>query len=368
MASPCSYVESAFAELYIVSPTALAQYGVNDNRAAVGTAPYYVKERIPRDKTKYAPGLEIICSANTEYYLYERMPIIETIVIKINYDEQSKLDSFLSGEYDGFFSSNIDSYNALLESTLDFTLLRGYKGSLSLFFNAETVPEFQIYEVRKAFNRLIDLDELNNELYGGLGQAQTSIWAVDSSSEVPWPEGFYYDPDEGFALLAAAGIDTPSLDLMVKTFEPAIYEALSHQLGGKGIKMEVFELNFEASFTEDRMERIPIDLIAFHQTHSKPFFLWNFILLPNALIKSIWSDLYNPELYESLCSTYETMITAPSWDEMLNHCKLLTDMVQKDYAAMPGVQEPYFAAFKKELKGIVLIGENHTLLWNYLYY
>ena len=370
LSAPCAYIETTFTELYILSPTALALYGINDNRAAVGTAPYYIKEYVAKDMGRYLEGVEFICSANTEYYLYERMPVIETIIIKFNYEEQSLLDNFLSGEYDGFFTSSVDSYNALLESGLDFSLIRGHNNANPIFLNAREYPEFSIYEVRKAFNRFIDLDALNNDLYGGHGLVQSSIWSPNSSGEVPWPEGFYYAPEEGHELLAAAGIQATEVHIETYTGSHIVdyFAALSSQLAREGITLEYGKEPPNGGSTYMMRGDWTVTAGNAGYANISPYMPWTFILLPEHLIKMVWADLYDPALYDNMRSEYEAMISACTWDEMVAHCKTLTDLVQKDYAAMPGVQAPYFAAFNKELKGIVLIGENHTLLWNYLYY
>ena len=374
MSSPCSYVESAFSEPYIVSPTAVAQYGVNDNRSAVGTAPYYVKEYVTNNMGNFPPDLELICSANTEYYLYERMPVIETVVFKIAYGLNVNFDLFVNGELDGYFANSfdnpVDNYNELMSRGFDGTVLQGHGSASAIFLDANEIPEFQIYEVRKAMNRLIDLDALNNELYGGLGLVQSSLWSVDSFGEVEWSEGFYYDPDEAFELFAAAGIDASSLqwNARIADYEIDTFEILKKQLAAAGITLEFTRIMTESSYSEDHMRYAPFNEGSQGYSNAKPYLPWTFILLPEHLIKMVWADLYDPALYDNMRSEYEAMISACTWDEMVAHCKTLTDLVQKDYAAMPGVQAPYFAAFNKELKGIVLIGENHTLLWNYLYY
>jgi len=198
----------------------------------------------------------------------------------------------------------------------------------------------------------------------------TSIWSSDSTGEVPWSEGFYHNEQEGLELLAAAGIDPNefSFETKVGFTSTAYYEIISKQLAKVGITF---------SFIEEQPEMSSTFLVRGDWTitngnsgykNARPFLPWTFILLPEHLIRMIWTDAYDPALYETMCAEYEAMVSSSTWDEMLTHCKSLTDMVQRDYAAMPGVQAPYFAAFNKELKGIVLIGENHTLLWNYLYY
>ena len=81
----------------------------------------------------------------------------------------------------------------------------------------------------------------------------------------------------------------------------------------------------------------------------------------------IWTDLYDEALYSEMYAAYESMMTSPDWESMLSSCRNLTDMVQRDYAALPGVQPPFYAFFRNDIKGIVMVTESHDLLWNYLY-
>ena len=61
------------------------------------------------------------------------------------------------------------------------------------------------------------------------------------------------------------------------------------------------------------------------------------------------------------------MTSAPTWEEMMVHCKQLTVYEQEDYGGLNGIQSPYFAAYAPYVKDVVIITENHSLLWYYLY-
>jgi len=237
-----------------------------------------------------------------------------------------------------------------------------------IFFNAKATHSFKIFEVRKAMNRFIDLDALNETLYGGMGLVQTSIWAVGTSGEVPWPDGYYYDPDEGLELLAQAGVAPEDIKLsntVLPTTETR-FDNIKSQLAAVGINFEYEFLDPASSFNSP-VYGSSLIFGPYGYTDAKPYVPWTLILMPDALLKAVYTDLYDPELYDAMCSTYEAMMTAFTWEEMLENSKALTDMVQRDYCAMPGVQKPYFAAFNKDLKGIVLVTDEHVLLWNYLY-
>ena len=361
MKDTCAYIESSFTQLYILSPTALAQYGVNDNRSAIGTAPYYVSD--------YTAGVEFVFTANPDYYLYERMPVIETINYKIISDDNTKLMAMLNGDLDAYTFSSVESYYNLQDYNFDGTLMQGHGNCNPLLLNAKTVPEFCIYEIRKAMNRFIDFDALNAILYDDMGLVQTSLWTVGSSGEVPWPEGFYYDEAEGLELMAAAGVDPNEFEFVAKIIDTSadFFVTIQGQLAKVGITMEVQPLEPEANFTFMMNGDYTITAGNSGYSDAKPYLPWTFILLPEHLIKEVWCDIYNPELYETMCDTFYAMTSAATWDEMITSANALTTMLQEDYGAMPGIQSPYFAAFNKEIKGIIVATENHYFIWNYMY-
>jgi len=361
LSSPCSYFENTLTRLYILSPTAMEQYGPNDNRAAVGTAPYYI--------TDYVAGVGFEFKANPDYYYYDRMPVIETIKYQIISDENTKLMAMLNGDLDGYTFTSVESYYNLQDYAFDGILLEGHGNCDPLFFNAKSVPEFQIFEVRKAMNRFIDLEALNTILYDGKGLVQDSLWSVDSSGAVPWPEGFYYDEAEGLELMAAAGVDPASMHFEAKIIDTGAdyFVTVQGQLAKVGITMEVLPLEPEANFTFLKNGDFTITAGNSGYTDSAPYGPWTFILLPEHLIKEVWCDIYDPDLYAQMCDEYYAMTSAALWDDMLEHCHNLTDLLQRDYGAMPGLQKPYYAAFRKDIKNIILTTENHSLLWFYLY-
>ncbi|MBR6812152.1 MAG: ABC transporter substrate-binding protein, partial [Oscillospiraceae bacterium] len=368
LSSPCARLESELAKLYVLSPEALAQYGLEDNRSAVGTAPYYVSEAPTEPLTDYR-NLEYVFKANEDYYLYERMPVIETIVVKCVLENKTMEDMLFSGELDAYtFSYRYnEAFYERLCSEFDGTVLKSCPSGSPIFFKAHLVPELQIFEVRKAINRFIDLEALNKEIYGGFGLVQSSVWSVGSSGEVPWPEGFYYSPEEGHELMAAAGLDTVGFTFKTTTTASgAELEIIKRQLAEGGINMELYVHPVESSFSYLPDEEI-VSVGSPGYSNATPYDPWNFILLPDSLLRLVRSDVYDPELYAAMCDTYDEMLSSFTWDEMLEKSKTLTDMLQKDYGALPGVQAPSFAAFSKRLKGIVYISEQHVLLWNYLY-
>lgn len=360
LSAPCSYFEISLQTLYVLSPTALEQYGANDNRAAIGTGPYYIDT--------YTAGVEFTFKANPDYYYYDRMPVIENVTCSIINDATTKLMAMVNGDIDGYAFTAIESYYYLMEHDFDGTMLMSNGNCSPNFLNAKTVPEFCHHEVREAMSRFIDWDAINNLMYDNMGLVQTSMWSVGSSGEVPF-DGYYYNEAEGLELMAQAGVDPKSMDFVAKIIDSSgdLFVTIQGQLNKVGIQMEVQPLEPEANFTFMMNGDWTITAGNSGYSDARPYLAWTYILLPEHLIKECWQDVYDPELYEKMKDEYYAMTSAPVWDEMMVHCKQLTVYEQEDFGALNGIQAPYFAAFNTYVKDVVITTENHSVLWYYMY-
>jgi len=360
LSAPCSYFEASITRLFIVSPTALQTYGINDNKAAVGTGPYILDS--------YTSGVGFVLKANPDYYFEERTPHIETINFNIIKDENTKMMALLNGDIDGYQFSAVESFYNLKDNGYDGTIIQNYGNANPFFFNAKTVPEFEIFEVRQAFVRFIDLEAINMLMYDDMGLIQKSLWTVGSTGDVPF-DGFYYDKEEGLELMASAGVDPASMAFTAKIIDSSgdLFVTIAGQLEKVGIKMDIEPLEPEANFTFLMNGDWTITAGNSGYGDASPYGPWTYILRPEHLIKEVWSDIYNPELYQQMLDTYDKMITALTWDEMLVNCRQLTTYLQEDYGAMNGIQAPWFAAFDKSLKCLVFSTENHFQQLFYMY-
>ncbi len=360
LSAPCSYFEPALYNLYIVSPTALEQYGTDDNRAAIGTGPYTIES--------YSAGVGFVLKANPNYYFDEKMPCIETFNFSIIKDNNTKLMALMNGDVDLYNFDIVENYYNLDESGYEGKLLSSYGNANPFFLNAKTVTQFQTFEVRKAMNRFLDLDALNNIMYDGMGAVQTSLWSNNSSGAVP-SDNFYYDEAEGLELLASVGIDPKTISFNAPIIDTSadLFVAIQGQYSKVGINMQVESLEPEANFTFLMNGEWSFTAGNSGYSDAAPYGPWTYILRPEHLIKECWQDIYDPELYELMLDEYDKMRSALTWDEMITHCKQLTTYEQDDFGGMPGVQAPYFAAIGKDLKNVVFFTENHFLQLYYMY-
>ncbi len=360
LSKPCSYFQSSMTRLAIVSPSALATYGLNDNGAAIGTGPYYIDS--------YTSGVGFVFKAFPDYNFYEHMPCIETFNINIIKDENTKYMALMNGDIDGYTFQQVQSFYNLQDNNYDGTLIQSYGNCDPFFFNAKKVPEFMIFEVRKAMTRFIDLNAINTIMYDDMGLVQDSIWSKGSSGAVP-TDLYYYDEADGLALMASAGVDPKSMSFVAKIIDSGadMFVTIQGMLAKVGITMEVEPLEPEANFTFLMNGEWSITAGNSGYGDASPYGPWTFILKPEHLIRECWQELYDPELYQKMLDSYDAMIAATTWDEMLENCRQITKYQQDDFGGMPGVQAPFFAAFDKDIKCLVFASENHFLQLYYMY-
>ncbi|MBR6812206.1 MAG: ABC transporter substrate-binding protein, partial [Oscillospiraceae bacterium] len=320
MAAPCAYFETALAgtTLLIVSPEALELYGADDDRAAVGTAPYYLKEHVC--------GSHFELAANPDYSFSPKQPAIETVFFHIIPDETTTLLALINNEIDGAILSSDESFTNLVESGYDGTLITALSDTSPLWFNAKKVEAFRLFEVRKAICRFIDFNSINDLIYNGMGDAPTSLWATGSSGYVHSDE-FYYSPKQGTNLLAGVGLTAEDISFSSTIFETGKdqFLAIQNYLVKQGINMDVKVIDASANFTflQNGDWTVTVGCVGYRS--ATPYLPWTFVLRPDAVIKQVWSDIYNPDLYQKLLDEYDMRSTAETWEEMLIHCRRITE-------------------------------------------
>ena len=110
------------------------------------------------------------------------MPCIETVRLNIINDENTRLMALLNGDIDGFQFSSVETYYNLKDNGFDGTFIQSYGNADPFWLNARKVPEFRIFEVRKAINRFLDMNAVNTLMFDDLGLVQDSSGAWVSGS------------------------------------------------------------------------------------------------------------------------------------------------------------------------------------------
>ena len=240
--APCPYLETGLSLVAVVSPDALDQYGINDNKAAVSTAPYYI--------ANYTSGVNIELKANPDYYIEERMPCIETVNCQIVKDSNTVVMALVNGDLDGGLLTAVEGYYNLKDNDYDGAVIPTYDVACALWLNAKKVPKFQTFEVRKAMSRLIDWSSVNELVFDGMGQVQDGLWTAGTSGYVPFDDN-YYNVDEGLELLASVGVDPTDIEFDSSIVEAwkDVFVSIQNELKKVDITMNVESIEAAANFT-----------------------------------------------------------------------------------------------------------------------
>lgn len=356
LSAPCPLFETWLCgtDAAVLSPEALALWGPDDPRGAVGTGPYLVEEFDAQDG-------RAVLAANENYYLPERAPGIGRIDLRYyqqkTWDGSSYplLDALLAGEIDGaVFSWDAEIYSRLTEDySGGVTALKG--GSSPIWLNPGCAQSLQTIEVREALCRFIDLEALNDALYMGLGTVQDSLWAEGTPCYLP-DSDFYYDPEEGTELLASVGL-TPgmiSLSQQLSADDRAL-ENIYSQLETAGFSVELSYYTPEMSATPLMGGNWNFSVSGLNYCGFHPNAPWEFCLPEGALLRCCYQDLYDPELYSLMQEKYGAMNSAACWEELVAQSRELTKLVQDDFGALPGVQPPFIAVLGEDFTGAVYI-------------
>ena len=362
LGAPCPYLLQALSgnPLMPVSPTALDLYGIGDNRAAVGTGPYYIES--------YTSGVKIVLKANPDYYLEEKMPSIETVNLTFIKDQNTITMALLNGDIDAARLGSVQQYYNVVDGGYTGRIVRTRGGPNPLWLNPKKAEILQTFEVRVALDRFLDYHAINQIIADGMGVVQDSIWPAGTPGYVK-SDMYYYDPKEGNELLAKVGY-TPAdmvFEVVAPDFAKDDFTAIQDQLTKAGVEISIEIIEAEANFTYLRNGDWTIQVGSNGYSSTGPYIPWGYILKEGCMIKQCWQDVYDPELYQTMLDEYDKMSTASTWAEMLVHANQLTKYMQDDMAALAGYQKPGFVAFNRDFKGVVFTSDNIYLQAYYLY-
>ena len=209
----------AFEEIYNTSPAGfiyppevIEQYGhMQDWKTAVGTGPYML--------TDWVQGSAITYTKNPNYWGYDekfpenRLPYLDEVKILVIPDFSTRLSALRTGKIGRLTGVTLDQAIAIQGTNpeLSWTSLMLFPLTFAMDVRK---PPFDDIRVRTAMQLALDLDTINNTMYGG--QGDTTPYGVVGPAYVgfytpfeEWPEevkaNYEYDPERAKQLLAEAG-------------------------------------------------------------------------------------------------------------------------------------------------------------------
>lgn len=208
--------------------------------APIGTGPFRF--------VQWTRGETIELAANPSYWS-SGTPKVQSATFRFIPEVSTRAAGLRSGEIDIIDRIPADMVATLQGSPGVQVLSRPAIETQQWIFQLANPPVDNVY-VRKAISLAIDRDTIVNEFH--LGYAQTAV--------CPTPPGLIghvdlgakpYDPDQARAMLARAGVGSPTIDFVlmkgIYTKQLEIAEAVQAMLGEVGITVNVRELEVAAA-------------------------------------------------------------------------------------------------------------------------
>jgi peptide/nickel transport system substrate-binding protein len=232
---------------YVVSKKAVEEYGDDFGNNPIGTGPFMLKTKIPRDRWVLEP--------NPDYF--EGPPKLSKVTVLVMPDEPTVALAVEAGEVHIAEAQSNETRMAYLDHPdVDIVPVNRIFGCW-LVLN-ELVEPLDDVRVRRAIAYAIDYEEIVNELHGGFaivpgaGMLHPGMFGYDPEVNQP----MQHDIDEAKRLLAEAGY-ADGLKLTAVSYTTSIYrqlgELMQAQVREAGIDLEVQNLE-RATLVEARFK------------------------------------------------------------------------------------------------------------------
>ncbi|MFO8192433.1 MAG: ABC transporter substrate-binding protein [Bacillota bacterium] len=326
---------------YIVSPTAVAEYGEDYFKNPVGTGPFKFVEW-KRD--------EYVTMAAFEDYWGEK-PEIDTLIWKVVPDESTRLMELQSGNVHAIKSISPAQLETI-QNDANLKLLQ-VAGS-NLFYAAinHKAEPFDDVRVRQAVMHAVDFDSLVDSVYEGLGTRAINPMPPTIFGFNDGIEPYAYDPEKAKELLAEAGYpDGFTMDLHVF--------AESRSYVGRPVdaaeifKSDLSQVGIDANVVVNEWGTHR-DLVRNYE-HSIGFLGWYDVPHPNnflnlMLLRAVNNQYENEELNELSDKALATFDRS----EQEAHYREMQVISHRDVVVVPVAHSDYTAVVLKDINGFEL--------------
>jgi peptide/nickel transport system substrate-binding protein len=160
----------------------------------------------------WTPGSKVELSKYEDYRDVDNTAL-SGIEIQVISDASAMLAAVRSGAVDYAIGVPASDAGVLAEDP-GFALVKTGGLSSSLALDVTQAP-FDNKDVRQAVAYAIDRDRINEQVYGGQSRATDLFWPTNSPAYDETQSDFYeYDPEKAADLLAAAGVDGASFEIL----------------------------------------------------------------------------------------------------------------------------------------------------------
>lgn len=330
----------------VVDPAALAEFGPEDNRSAIGSGPYMIDS--------YTSGEGWVLKANPNYHNPDKAPSVETCELVLIPDENTALIALMNGELDCMNTVNIEVVNNLVEHGWNVAAVEDRVNPF--WFNASVVPLFQDYTVREALCHMIDWDALNELVYDGKFVAPDSYWVGPGS--YPYDDRYAYDPERGIKMLEDAGYSKDDIDFTIladpdfTNLEVAMV-AQFNELGFMNIKTETLD----GGTCYGMLKGGTYEMFPCHNGYGveSPLTCYSMGLVPSRTQPCMWLDYMNMDAYNEALEYYDKANTAPDFATYLAAVEQITRICQEQCAALGGLQVTRYYGINPKFSGMYVM-------------
>ena len=344
---------------FIYTPEVLQEHGdMLDWRNLVGTGPYEATEWVAASSETYTKNPDYW--GFDEKYPENRLPYADQIRVLIMPEVATMLSAVRTGKVDrGYRLYSIDQVESLQRTDPELEIWPIY-GRADYMFGMDNInPPFDDIRVRKAMQMALNLEEINDGLYGGFadvtpqGVINRSLTCCVTQFE-DWPEdvkkGFMYDPAGAEKLLDEAGLPRGADGIRFKTelmhlvFRPLSYvELLASYWNKIGIDVEI-DSPPVPSFASRRGER------DFEMISAEAAMRWNALVLSSRYLPttSYNSANVNDPVYTAM---HEAAAAATTIEEYNSIIKELDQYGIEKFWEIWGGMAPQYVAIQPWLVG-----------------
>jgi len=330
----------------VVDPEGIAQYGKEDNRAAIGAGPYSVES--------YTSGQGFVLKANENYHNPDKAPAIETCKLVVIPDENTALIALLNGELDAMNTVNIEVYNNLVAQ--GWNVMEVEDRVNPFWFNAREVEIFRDPVVREALSHMVDWQAISDLVYDGKYPVSKSYWA--GPGMVPYSEKYTYDPELGLKMLADAGYKPEDIDFTMLA-DPDFTNleiAIQSQFQEHGL-VNVKTVTYDGATCYGMLKGGTFEMFPVHNGYGTESPLTPFTMGYGEKSRQpvMFLDYIDKEKFAEGQALIEKANKAATFDEYLKEVEALTTLIQDQNLAMGGLQVVRFYAVNEKFTNIKII-------------
>lgn len=331
-----------------VSIAALDEFGVDDNRSAVGVGPYIIES--------YTPGEGYVLKANTNYYNELKQPAIETVNMVLIPEENTALLALQNDELDIMNFVSIQTYDVL--EAAGWNIVKNQDRINPFWLNPSVNPIFEDAAVREALCHMIDWEEVNELAYNGLYGVYNSYWP--GAGGYPYDDSYDYDPELGLQILTDAGYKPEDIKftMLADPDFTTIETVMTQMFNDAGLVNVDFE-TLDGATCYGMLKGGTYEVFPVHNGWSEESCLTPYTMgiagsdredlgaQPVVFLKWMNEDAFNEAL-----EYYDKAAASGTFEEYVENVSQITRIAQENHCALGGLCVTRFYAVNETISGV----------------